>query len=51
MVRSKLTDTQQYDNERRIEEEVRYKAACEREEVIFNTVLPLLFWTAVFATW
>jgi tetratricopeptide (TPR) repeat protein len=51
MVRASATDQQHYDNERRIEEEVRYKAACEREEVIFNTVLPLLFWTAVFATW
>lgn len=41
----------QMDNERRYEEEARYRAACEREDVIFNTVLPLLFWTAVFATW
>lgn len=38
-------------NQRRFEEEERYRAACEREDVIFNTVLPLLFWTAVFATW
>lgn len=41
----------QIDNERRYEEDARFRAACEREDVIFNTVLPLLFWTAVFATW
>ncbi len=48
-----LVKSTSYQNtdQRKEDEEIRYNAAREREAVIWGTVVPLLFWTAVFTSW